>query len=191
MHGKKSHDAVVVGSGPNGLTAAITLSQAGLKVCVVEANDTPGGGTRSAKLTLPGFIHDVCSAVHPLGIGSPVLRTFPLADYGLQWIHPPVPLAHPMEDGSAVLLRRSVDDTARSLGVDQHAYEKLMNPLAEHWESLVAEILEPIHFPKHPFQLAAFGLEAIRPAATFARTNFEEKRRAPYSQAWPLTRSCR
>ena len=166
------HDAIIVGSGPNGLTAAITLAQAGLKVCVLEANAVAGGGARSAELTLPGFIHDVCSAVHPLGVGSPVLRSMPLSTYGLKWIHPPAPLAHPLEDGSAILLDRSVEQTAQGLGVDEKAYRTLMSPLARNWETLAEEFLKPIHFPRHPLRLARFGRNAIRPAEAFARDRF-------------------
>ena len=112
------HDAIVVGAGPNGLAAAITLAQAGRSVLVLEARDTVGGGCRSSELTLPGFVHDVCSAIHPLGLGSPFFRTLPLADHGLEWIHPPAPVAHPLDDGTAVLIERSVDETARGLGPD-------------------------------------------------------------------------
>ena len=107
--------AFVIGSGPNGLTAAITLARAGVKVQVFEASDTPGGGTRTSELTLPGFHHDVCSAVHPLAVGSPIFREFPLAEHGLEWIQPAAPLAHPLPDGSAVLLHRSIDETAAGL----------------------------------------------------------------------------
>lgn len=149
------------------------LAQAGLKVCVVEAADTAGGGTQSAALTIPGFVHDVCSAVHPMGIGSPAFRRFPLSDYGLQWIQPPAPLAHPLADGSAILLHRSVDETARGLGVDRQAYEKLMKPLVDHWDILSDEFLQPPHFPKHPLRLASFGFVALRPAKAFARATFQ------------------
>src|ERR1039457_1673377 len=138
-HTAEAYDAVVIGSGPNGLTAAIVLARAGLKVCVFEAQDTAGGGMRSAALTEPGFVHDVCSAVHPLGVGSPVFQSFPLAEHGLQWIHPPAPLAHPLDDGSAVLMHRSVDETARELGVDEGTYLRLMSPLARRWDTLGGE----------------------------------------------------
>src|SRR6184192_1777897 len=110
------YDAAIVGSGPNGLASAITLARAGLKVLVLEANSTVGGGARSAELTLPGFVHDVCSAVHPLAAGSPFFRSLPLAEHGLEWIHPPAPLAHPFDDGTAVLLERSVATTGETLG---------------------------------------------------------------------------
>src|SRR5712692_3031498 len=128
-----SYDAIVIGSGPNGLAAAITLAHAGRSVLVREAEKTIGGGTRSAQLTLPGFLHDICSAVHPLGLGSPFFRTLPLAQHGLEWIHPPAPLAHPMDDGTAILLERSVEATAQALGTDARAYRSLMNPLVGDW----------------------------------------------------------
>src|SRR5260370_19902908 len=146
-----------MGSGPNGLTAAIMLARAGLRVCVSEAQESAGGGTRSAALTEPGFVHDVCSAVHPLGAGSPVFQSFPLAEHGLEWIHPPAPLAHPLDDGSAVLMHRSVEETAGGLGSDRGAYLRLMDPLARRWDTLGLELLQPPHFPKQPVQLAGFG----------------------------------
>ena len=165
-------DAVIIGSGPNGLTAAIILAQAGLKVCVVEGAEVPGGGTRSAELTLPGFIHDVCSAVHPLGVASPALRSFPLADHGLEWIQPPAPLAHPFPDGSAAVVHRDVEETARGLDADHKSYRKLMSPLVAAFDVLSSEFLRPIHFPKHPFRLASFGFKALRPADTFVKAKF-------------------
>src|SRR5438874_9889832 len=127
------YDAVVVGSGPNGLAAAITLARAGFSVLVCEANTTIGGGARSAALTLPGFVHDVCSAVHPLAAGSPFFRTLPLERFGLGWIQPEIPLAHPFDDGSAACLYRDVDFTAEQLGGDSRAYRRLMKPLARDW----------------------------------------------------------
>src|SRR5437763_3887807 len=120
------HDAVIVGSGPNGLAAAITLARAGCSVLVCEANATIGGGARSAELTLPGFLHDVCSAVHPLAVGSPFFRSLPLAEHGLDWIHPPAPLAHPLDDGTAAMLERSFVETGKSLGRDARPYRRLM-----------------------------------------------------------------
>lgn len=171
-----SYDAVVVGAGPNGLAAAIRLAQEKLRVLVLEANDTIGGGIRSAELTLPGFVHDVCSTVHPFGPGSPFFRSLPLEKYGLNWVQPEIPLAHPLEDRQAAVLERSVSQTAQGLGADQAAYERLMSPLVSHWEALAAEFLQPmLHLPRHPFQLARFGLRAIRPAAALARGWFEDE----------------
>jgi phytoene dehydrogenase-like protein len=115
------YDAVIIGSGPNGLAAAITLAREGWSVLVLEAGVTVGGGTRSAELTLPGITHDVCSAIHPLGAGSPFFRSLPLAEHGLEWIHPPAPLAHPLHDGEAVVVERSVAGTAAALGPDADA----------------------------------------------------------------------
>ncbi|HZY40499.1 MAG TPA: FAD-dependent oxidoreductase, partial [Anaerolineae bacterium] len=138
------YDAVVVGSGPNGLAAAITIARAGRSVIVFEARDTIGGGTRSAELTLPGFVHDVCSAVHPLAVGSPFLRTLPLKQFGLEWIYPPASLAHPLDDGTAVLVQRSIEATSETLGVDAAAYQRLMQPLAADWNNLAYEFLGPL-----------------------------------------------
>src|SRR6202035_3534039 len=136
-----NYDAVVVGSGPNGLAAAITFARAGLSVLVLEANPTIGGGARSAELTLPGFVHDVCSAVHPLAAGSPFFKTLPLERFGLQWIQPEIPVAHPLDDGTAGSLYRDVDITADSLGGDAAAYQRLFKPLARNWEKLAGEFL--------------------------------------------------
>jgi phytoene dehydrogenase-like protein len=170
------YDAVIIGSGPNGLAAAITLAQAGCSVLVVEANSTIGGGARSAELTLPGFVHDVCSAVHPLAAGSPFFKTLPLRQFGLEWIHPDIPLAHPLDDGRAACLYRDVDLTAESLQRDADAYRRLMKPLARNWEKLANEFLQPmLHLPQHPFTLARFGFPAISPAAYLAKCLFKEE----------------
>src|SRR5215472_5040108 len=138
------YDAIIVGSGPNGLAAAITLARAGCSVLVYEANATIGGGARSAELTLPGFLHDVCSAVHPLAAGSPFFKTLPLERFGLEWIQPDIPLAHPLDDGLAACLHRDVDFTAAQLGDDSRAYRRLMEPLARHWDDLAIEFLQPM-----------------------------------------------
>jgi phytoene dehydrogenase-like protein len=176
MSRKLSYDAVVIGSGPNGLSAAIRFAQEDLSVLVLEAKDTIGGGTRSAELTLPGFVHDVCSAIHPLGIGSPFLSRLPLKKYGLSWIQPEVPLAHPLDNGSAAALRRSIAETAEGLGPDSNAYGRLMSPLVSNWENLAAEFLQPIlHFPRHPIQLARFGLHSMRSAERLATHFFEDE----------------
>lgn len=169
----RSYDAVVVGSGPNGLSAAIRLAQAGLSVVVFEANALVGGGTRSAELTLPGFVHDVCSAIHPLAIGSPFFRRLPLQQFGLEWVQPEVPLAHPLGGEEAAALQRSLAATASALGRDGHPYENLLAPLVAHWEDLAAEFLQPLlHRPRHPFQLARFGWVGFRSAAGLSQTRF-------------------
>jgi phytoene dehydrogenase-like protein len=158
-------DAVVVGSGPNGLAAAISLARAGHAVTVYEANHEIGGGVRSAELTLPGFIHDVCSAFHPLGLASPFFRALGLEQHGLEWIQPAAPLAHPLDDGTAILLERSIDVTARALGPDGDAYASLMAPLVGSSRDLYDEVLRPVlHLPRHPVVLARFGLTAMRSA---------------------------
>src|ERR1051325_2153551 len=169
-------DAVVVGSGPNGLGAAITLARAGYSVQVFEASPNFGGGTRSTTLTLPGFIHDLCSAVHPLAAASPLFQQLPLQDFGLSWIQPEIPLAHPLDDGTAVCCHRDVDLTADSLGKDAAAYRFLMRPIAQHWPNLVPEFLQPIlHFPRHPFSLARFGSMALCPTTVLARIFFKSE----------------
>jgi phytoene dehydrogenase-like protein len=170
------YDAIVVGSGPNGLAAAITLARAGQRVVVFEASETIGGGARSAELTLPGFVHDICSAVHPMAVGSPFFRTLPLDRHGVGWIESPLPLAHPLDDGSAVLLERSVAATADGLGADSAAYRRLLEPLVEAWEPLADEILAPLHWPAHPFLLARFGWNAIRSARGLAESHFKGAR---------------
>jgi phytoene dehydrogenase-like protein len=166
-----SLDAVVVGSGPNGLVAAVTLAQAGWKVLVVEAQAQPGGGTRTEELTLPGFAHDVCSAIHPLGVGSPALRALSLADHGLRWVHPEVPLAHPLDGGRAAVLDRSLDVTADSLGADGPAYRRLFGPLVR--QSLVDGLLAPLAIPKAPITMARYGLPGIQRARRMARRRFD------------------
>ena len=170
-------DAVVIGSGPNGLAAAIRLAQAGKRVTVFEANDTIGGGTRSAELTLPGFVHDVCSAVHPLAVGSSFFRTLPLQGYGLEFVQPPVPLAHPL-DGTAVPLARSLDETSQGLGADAAAYRRLMSPLVRNADFLMRQFFAPLRVlpgtPVHAPLLARFGLVAIRSAVGLARSRFKQ-----------------
>ena len=168
----RPYDAVVIGAGPNGLAAAITLAQAGKSVVVFEANPSLGGGVRSAELTLPGYTHDLCSSVYPLAIGSPFFRTLPLHNYGLEWIAPPAPLAHPLDDGGAVLLHRSVNETMRGLSQDADAYRKVFGWLADCWDGLDADILAPPHAPRHPLQLVRFGYSAIQPARRFATERF-------------------
>lgn len=169
MTSSSSYDAVVVGSGPNGLGAAIVLAHAGLSVKVLEARSTLGGGTRSAELTLPGFIHDIGSAIHPLGAGSPLFQSLPLADYGLRWITPPVAAAHPLDGGRAALLTGSVADTARGLGPDEETYRSLFDFIVEHWATLAPDTLGPLRWPEHPVDLARFGLNAVQPATLLAK----------------------
>ena len=172
-----ARDAIVVGSGPNGLAAAITLARAGRSVLVRESASVIGGGTRTAELTLPGFAHDVCSAVHPLGLGSPFFRAVPLHEHGLGWVEPEVQLAHPLDDGSAAVLVRSIDESAASLDVDGAAWRALVGPFAERWDALAPEILGPLlHRPHHPWLLARFGMRALRSAGGLARATFTTAR---------------
>lgn len=169
-------DAVVVGSGPNGLAAAITLARAGHSVLVLEANAAIGGGARSAELTLPGFLHDVCSAVHPLAAGSPFFTTLPLERSGLTWIQPEIPLAHPLDDGSAACLYQDIHRTAEQLAGDSRAYRRLMKPLVPHWENLANEFLQPmLHLPRHPVILAHFGILGLCPTTFLAKFLFKNE----------------
>jgi phytoene dehydrogenase-like protein len=172
----RAYDAVVVGSGPNGLAAAIAMALTGRSTLVLEARDTVGGGARSAELTLPGFVHDICSAIHPLGAGSPFFRTLPLSEHGLEWVYPPASVAHPLDDGTAVILERSVDATADGLGRDAAAYKRLIAPLVADWDVIAHEMLGPLRPPRHPFALARFGLRAIRSATGLARSLFDGER---------------
>ena len=168
----RRYDAVVVGSGPNGLAAAVTLARAGRRVLVVEGQEEPGGGARSAALTLPGFIHDLFSAVHPLARESEFFQSLPLEEYGLEWIHSPAAVAHPLDHGGAALLRRSVDETAAGLGRDGDAYRRHIGGLLADWTYYKSELLRPIRFPRHPFRLARMGLPALLPARMLARLIF-------------------
>ena len=170
-------DAVVVGSGPNGLAAAIEMARAGWSVCVYEARDTVGGGARSAELTEPGFVHDVCSAIHPLAFASPFFKSLPLSKHGLEWIHPPAAVAHPLEDDTAVILELSLERTSAGLGTDARAYAKVFGPLTRDATELVPEILSPpIHVPRHPLKMLGFGFKAIQSAQKFADRHFTGER---------------
>ncbi|GAA4749913.1 phytoene desaturase family protein [Flavisolibacter ginsenosidimutans] len=166
---KRDYDAIVVGSGPNGLAAAITLQRAGLSVLLVEAKETVGGGLRSAQLTLPGFVHDVCSAIHPLAVASPFFKTLPLVEHGLKFILPGLAAAHPFDDGDAAALYSSVEQTAQSFGDDEHTYTSLMKRLVKDWPHIAADVLSPPRIPRHPLEMAFFGLKALMPAAHLAK----------------------
>lgn len=169
--------ANVVGAGPNGLAAAIVLAQAGYRVEVYEAEPQPGGGARTMELTLPGFAHDFGSAVHPMAIASPIFSSLPLADYGLEWIQPSAPLAHPLDDGPAVILEHDLRDAEAALGKDGKAWRKLMEPFATRWDDLSSEVLRPVtHIPRHPFLLARLGLVGLPPATTVANRLFHSAR---------------
>lgn len=179
MGQRAAYDAVIVGAGPNGLAAAITLALAGRSVAVFEAHGTVGGGMRSAELTLPGFVHDICSAVHPLGAASPFFRSLPLERYGLEWIQPPAPLAHPLPEGPAVLLERSIEQTATRLGDhDGSAWRRLMEPLTRDWELIARAFLGPLRpltLASHPLALGRFGAQALLPATLLARSQFRSE----------------
>lgn len=169
--------AYVIGSGPNGLAAAIVLAQAGLQVEVFEAEAEPGGGARTLPLTLPGFLHDFGSAVHPMAAGSPFFKALPLAEYGLEWVHGDVPLAHPLDDGTAVVLERSLADEVSELGADGKSWRRLMRPIVDHWDAFAHDSLGPaVRFPRHPFLMARFGLWGIQSAQKLAASHFSTVR---------------
>jgi len=170
--------AIVIGSGPNGLAAAIVLAQAGLDVEVRETAPTPGGGARSAEVTLPGFVHDLGSAVHPMALSSPFFSTLPLREHGLEWIWPDASVAHPLDDGTAVMLERDVARTAAQFdSSDAKAYRNLFEPLVTHWDTLKTELLKPVvRIPTHPFLLGRFGLHGVQPATLLARSSFRNSR---------------
>lgn len=162
----------IVGSGPNGLTAAVYLARAGLPVRVLEGSQTPGGGCRSEELTLPGFTHDVCSTVHPMGLSSPAFKSLDLSTAGLHWAHAPIALAHPLDDGDCAFLPVSMNEAVLALGKDGEAYRKLFKPLANRWDELLEDLLVPPHFPKHPLLFGGFGMQALKSAEGLARSHF-------------------
>ncbi|NGP76288.1 NAD(P)/FAD-dependent oxidoreductase [Balneolaceae bacterium YR4-1] len=171
------YDAVVIGSGPNGLAAAITMAREGLSVKVFEAADTVGGGTRTKELTLPGFKHDICSAIHPMAKTSPFLRSLPLEEYGLEWIYPEYPLAHPLDNEPAAVLYRSLSETVKSLGNDGRSYQKLFEPLVQNWNKLAPQLLGPLSLlPDTPLLMARFGLKALQSAESLAGSYFSTPR---------------
>lgn len=170
-------EAVVVGSGPNGLAAAVELARRGFRVGVLEAAGTIGGGTRTLELTLPGYHHDVCSAIHPLGAASPFFNQLPLDRFGLEWVYPQAAVAHPLDDGTAVLLERDIHSTLDTIDpVDRDAYRRLTTPLLQNWDALAPELLAPIQFPAHPLLMAQFGLRGLRSATGLAHSSFKGSR---------------
>ena len=171
----------MVGSGPNGLAAAIRLAEQGLSVKVFEASDTIGGGMRTKELMQPGFRHDVCSAIHPLAASSPYLKHLPLEKHGLEWITPEFPVAHPMDDGTAVVMHHNISQTVEELGVDGSSYRSAMEPIADNWDTLTSDFLGPLRFPKHPIDLALFGLKALQPASLFQRRFKDERAKALFA----------
>lgn len=164
VNNKYDYDAIVVGAGPNGLAAAILLQQHGLSVLLLEGKNTIGGGLRTAELTLPHFLHDVCSAIHPMAAASPFLQSLPLEQFGLEYITPEVNAAHPFDNGKAAILKHSLNETATLLGRDEEAYRRLIEPIVKTWPRMATDVLAPLHIPKHPIDMAAFGLKALQPA---------------------------
>ncbi|GIW81289.1 MAG: FAD-dependent oxidoreductase [Gemmatales bacterium] len=176
MNSASQYDAIVIGSGPNGLSAAIALAREGCSVLVVEAEPTIGGGTRTAELTLPGFRHDLCSAIHPLAAASPFFQQLSLEKHGLEWVQPEFPLAHPFDDGTAAVLKRDIGETSATLGVDGEAYRRLLAPLVERSADLFADALGPLRWPRHPFLMLRFGRQAIRSARGLVKSWFCQER---------------
>ncbi|SES03019.1 phytoene desaturase family protein [Pedobacter rhizosphaerae] len=171
---KRDYDAVIVGSGPNGLAAGILLQQQGLSVLIIEGKDQIGGGLSTQELTLPGFKHDVCSAIHPMAVASPFFKTLPLNEHGLEYIYPTLAAAHPFDDGTAAVLEQSIQKTAANLGGDAKAYQLLMQSVTAAWPLIDKDALGPLHFPSHPLAMAGFGLKALTSASYFV-DRFKEK----------------
>ena len=167
MNGR-AYDAVVVGAGPNGLSAALELAREGLSVCVLEANETIGGGARTRELTEPGVLHDVCSAIHPMGAVSPFFNDIEIDRHAVEWIESPLALAHPLENGPAAILSPDFAETAESLGEDEAGYRRLLGPFVERADELMPAVLEPIRVPAHPILLAHFGLVGLRSCESVA-----------------------
>ncbi|MGB5943034.1 MAG: NAD(P)/FAD-dependent oxidoreductase [Leeuwenhoekiella sp.] len=172
----KSYDAIIIGSGINGLSAAIYLQQQGLNTIIFESADTPGGSTKTEELTLPGFLHDTGSAIHPMAYASPFLKTLPLKEHGLEWIFPEIPYAHPFLDGTAIAAYADLDKTAAQLGIDAKSYRKIFDKIIDHWESLAPDLLGPLSFPKKPLRLAQFGLKALQAAKTLVNNYFTDEK---------------
>ena len=171
--------AIVVGSGPNGLACAVALAREGVSVTVLEAEEEIGGGTRTSELTLPGLLHDDCSAIHPMAVASPFLRSLDLERHGLEWRWPEVDLAHPLDDGSAGVMYRSLEETVGGLGEDGERWRRIFGPSAAHFDALLEDMLVPIvHVPRHPIRLARFGIPAAAPATLLARTWRSDQGRA-------------
>ena len=177
MHPKcTEYDAVIVGSGPNGLSAGILLAQHGLSVLILEAKTTIGGGTRTQELTQSGYLHDVCSAIHPTAFAAPFLKTLPLSDYGLDWCFPTFQVAHPLDNGDAVVISKNLTETIKRLGTDGQAYHKLVHGLITNWDAISHDLFGPIRVPKNPIALSKFGLKAIQSAKQLAKSTFREER---------------
>ncbi|WP_317129002.1 phytoene desaturase family protein [Mangrovivirga cuniculi] len=176
MAEKYEYDAVIIGSGPNGLSAGIYLAEKGLKVLILEAASEPGGGTRTQELTLPGFHHDVCSAVHPIGYLSPYFKKLKLEDHGLEWIYPEASVAHPLDNEPAVLLNKSIQETADNLGIDASQYIKLIEPLVDKADQIFEDSFHKPGIPRNLFTMVKFGSKAVFPANTYAKNTFKGDR---------------
>lgn len=177
----REYDAVIVGSGPNGLAAAVLMQQNGLSVLLIEGKETIGGGMRCSELTLPGYVHDICSAIHPLAVSSPFFETLPLHLHGLEFLYPELAAAHPFDDGRAAVLSMSLEDTAAQFGDDRQAYIDLMQPVVDDWPSIAPDALGPLHFPKHPVAMARFGIKALRSASAITKRFRTEQARGLFA----------